>query len=92
MYYFYIIQSLKNKKLYIGQTADLKKRLNEHNSGKNLSTKPYIPYEVIFYSGFKNKVDCISCEKYFKTTAGWKRIKKMLQNTLEKESYFIPTA
>ena len=83
MYYFYILQSLKNKKLYIGQTSDLKRRLIEHNSGKNFSTKPNIPYELIFYSGFKNKEDVANCEQYFKTTAGWKRIKKMLENTLK---------
>ena len=82
MYYFYILQSLKNGKLYIGQTINLKNRLIEHNSGNNASTKPHIPYEIIFYSGFKNQQDCISCEKYFKTTAGWRRMKKMLVNTL----------
>ena len=82
MYYFYILKSLKNKKLYIGSTSDLKKRLKSHNDGKNVATKPNIPYELIFYSGFKSKDDCINCEKYFKTTAGWKRIHRMLENTL----------
>lgn len=39
----------------------------------------HIPYELIFYSGFKNKQDAINCEQYFKATAGWKRLHKMLE-------------
>lgn len=83
MYYFYILRSLKNKKLYIGSTPDLKARLKSHNNGENKATKPNIPYELIFYSGFISKEDAINCEKYFKTTAGWKRIHKMLEKTLK---------
>lgn len=83
MHYFYILKSRKNNKLYIGQTDDLKKRLKSHNSGENKATKPYIPYELIYYSGFKNKLDAVQCEKYFKTTAGWRRIRKMLEHSLQ---------
>ena len=82
MYYFYILRSLKNKKLYLGQTSDLKKRLLSHNNGENKATKPNIPYELIFYSAFKNEKDAINCEQYFKTSAGWKRLRKMLENSL----------
>ena len=77
-YYFYILRSKKNGKLYLGYTTDLKNRLKSHNQGLNKATGPNMPYELIFFSGFKNKTDAINCEKYFKTTAGWKRLKKML--------------
>ncbi len=70
MYYCYILRSPKNKKLYIGSTPDLKERLKSHNAGENKATKPNIPCELIFYSGFINKEDAIKCEQYFKTTAG----------------------
>jgi putative endonuclease len=82
MHYFYILRSLKNDKLYLGQTTDLKARIKSHNASENKATKPNIPYELIYYSAFKNEKDAINCEKYFKTTAGWKRIHKMLENTL----------
>ena len=81
--YFYILQSLKNKKLYLGQTPDLKERIKSHNAGENKATRPNIPYELIFYSAFKNEKDAVNCEQYFKTTAGWKRLRKMLENTLK---------
>ena len=82
MYYFYILRSKKNNKLYIGQTRDLKKRFKRHNDGKNKATKVYKPFELIYYSAFKNKYDALSCEKYFKTSAGWKRIHRMLEYSL----------
>jgi len=36
MFYVYILKSEKDGKLYIGYTNDLKRRLEEHNSGKNI--------------------------------------------------------
>lgn len=82
MYYFYILRSLKNGKLYLGSTTDIKARFQSHNEGKNKATEPYIPYELIFYSGFINKKNAILCEQYYKSTAGWKRLHRMLENTL----------
>lgn len=85
MHYFYILRSLKNGKLYLDYTPDLKARIKSHNKGENKATKSNIPYELIFYSAFKNEKDAINCEKYFKTTAGWKIIHKMLEHTLEEK-------
>lgn len=85
MFYFYILQSIKNNKLYLGYTNNLKISFKSHNSKKNKASKPNAPFELIFYSAFKNKDDAIECEKYFKTTAGWQRIKRMLKNTLKEK-------
>ncbi len=43
MYWVYILKNKNNNNLYIGSTSDLKKRIEEHNNGKNRSTKPYLP-------------------------------------------------
>jgi len=43
MFYVYVLESKKEKELYIGFTTDLRRRIAEHNSGKNKSTKPYTP-------------------------------------------------
>lgn len=82
-YYFYILQSEVSRKFYLGFTSNLKERIKHHNLGKDKATKPYIPYKLIFFSGFRNKYDALNCEKYFKTTAGWRRIKRMLEKELE---------
>ena len=83
MYYFYILRSLVNQKLYLGYTRNLKKRINSHNSKSNKASKPFAPYDLLYYSATKNQKDAIDCEKCFKTTAGWRRMKKMLLNTLK---------
>jgi putative endonuclease len=82
MYYFYILRSQVNQKLYLGYTNNLKKRIASHNTKNNRASKPYAPYDLLYYSAFKNQKDALECEKYFKTTAGWRRIKRMLKNSL----------
>ena len=57
MFYVYILKSRKDGKLYIGYTNDLKRRVEEHNSGKNLSTKFRRPFELIYYEAYKSKED-----------------------------------
>lgn len=49
MFYTYVLQSKKNKEIYIGFTSDLRNRLSEHNQGLNFSTKRYIPWKLVYY-------------------------------------------
>lgn len=83
--YIYILQSLKNKSLYIGYTTDLKKRFKDHNNGKNLATKLFLPYRLIFYEAFLNKKDAKNREIYLKSGWGFRSIKKILKNYLSRE-------
>lgn len=85
-YYTYILQSNKDHSLYIGYTSDLKKRLKEHNSGKNLATKPFIPYKLIFYEAFLNRIDAKNREEYLKGGYGRRTIKTLLNRFLKNTS------
>ncbi|MBI2465139.1 GIY-YIG nuclease family protein [Candidatus Shapirobacteria bacterium] len=82
-YYTYVLESLKDNSLYIGYTSDLKKRFKRHNLGLNKATKPHIPYRLIHFEGFLNRVDAKSREVYLKSGWGLKSVHKML------EKYFI---
>ncbi|MFH1938256.1 MAG: GIY-YIG nuclease family protein, partial [Patescibacteria group bacterium] len=79
MFYNYVLQSKKNKNLYVGYTKDLRKRLIEHNQGLNKSTKPYRPWELIYYEACLNKKDTKRREKYLKTTQGQRLLKRRLK-------------
>ena len=81
-YYVYILQSQKDKSLYIGYTSDLKKRFKKHNAGENLATKPFRPYNLIFYEAFLNRIDAKNREEYLKGGYGRKTIKSMLKRYL----------
>ena len=83
MYYVYILFSLKDKKFYIGFTNDLKRRLKEHNSGKNTSTKSRLPLKLIYYEAHLSKADAARRERYFKTTKGKSTIRQMLRESLK---------
>jgi len=82
MFYIYILQSKKDKQFYTGYTADLKKRLNEHNSGKVFSTKNRIPFDLVYYEACLNQNDATHREKYLKTAWGKKYIEHRLKNYL----------
>ena len=84
MYYVYILQSLsKPNWLYKGSTLDLRKRIKEHNAGKNFSTAPYTPLKLIYYEAYLLKSDAEAREKYLKTSMGMRVIKKQLANYLK---------
>jgi len=75
MYYVYVLLSLKDNKFYIGFTGDLQRRLKEHNTGKNISTKSRRPLNIIYYEAHLSKADAERRERYFKTTKGKSSLK-----------------
>lgn len=48
MFYTYILQ-LSNDTYYTGLTGDLNKRFEEHNSGRSISTRNYLPAKLVYY-------------------------------------------
>ncbi len=80
MYYVYILQSRKDKELYIGYTENLKNRFSLHINGKVTSTKNRRPLELIHYEAYKNQLDAEKREIFLKSGSGHKFIKKQLFN------------
>ena len=66
MYYVYLLKSLKDKKLYIGYSNDLKKRLEKHREGKVKSTKYRRPLVLVYYEAYKSEEDAKEREKQLK--------------------------
>jgi len=80
MHYIYIIQSKKDKALYVGYTNDLRKRIKMHNLGEVFSTKPRRPFVLIYYEAHQNKNDALEREKFLKSGWGKNYIKRVLKN------------
>lgn len=78
MYYAYVLKSIEHDYFYKGHCRDLEKRLQEHNAGKTSSIKPYAPFQVVYFEIFDSEQEAIQREKYFKTAAGRRFIKKKL--------------
>ena len=77
--YVYILQSLKDKKLYIGCTNDLRRRIREHNEHKSFATKTRGQFKLIYYEAYLNRADAETREKFFKTGWGRQYIKRALK-------------
>ncbi len=69
MFYVYLLQSLKDSTYYIGYTSDLRKRFEEHNSGKTKSIKHKIPLKLVYYEAYLDKTMAIKREFELKHSA-----------------------
>ncbi|MCK5296250.1 MAG: GIY-YIG nuclease family protein [Alphaproteobacteria bacterium] len=71
MYYVYLLESLNNPtKHYVGFTTDIKKRLQEHNTGKSIHTNKFKPWKCSIYLAFENKEKAEKFETYLKHGSG----------------------
>ena len=78
MFYTYVLKSINHDFYYKGHCEDLKTRLKEHNAGMTDSIRPYIPFELIYFEKFETRAEAIQREKYFKSSAGRRYLKKMI--------------
>jgi len=77
-YITYILLSRIASKTYVGHTNNLKRRISEHNSGKTVFSKRYKPWTIIYTEKFLDEQSSIKREKYFKSAAGRRWMKKNL--------------
>ena len=70
MYYCYIIFSKKSHIFYIGSTRNLEFRIKQHNGGNVKSTKPHIPWRLVWYGAFLTEKEARDFEKYLKSGSG----------------------
>jgi putative endonuclease len=75
MYYVYVLRS-KDNNLYIGQTNNLKKRVNEHVEHLEKAakfTKEHKNFCLVYKEEFETRMNAMRREKQLK---GWTRAKK----------------
>lgn len=86
MFYVYVIRSTKFKRrIYIGSTNGLKRRIKEHNSGRTRSTRYGLPWKLVYYEAFLDKHDCskreFSLKKY---SSGYRHLKERISKCLDR--------
>lgn len=79
-FYVYVLESIKDKKRYIGYTTNLRRRLEEHKNGKSFATKSRLPMKLIYCEVCTNKEDAQRREHYFKVTQGRRFLAKRLKS------------
>ncbi|HPB25162.1 MAG TPA: GIY-YIG nuclease family protein [Bacteroidales bacterium] len=78
--FVYALESLKDGRIYVGQTQDIEKRLKEHNQGRTKSTKAYAPWRLIFQEECEDRQEARVQEKYWKSGCGKEKLKVFLKN------------
>jgi putative endonuclease len=71
----YILHGTGFSKFYIGLSQNIEERLKEHNEGWSKSTRPYIPWRIVYSEKFKTRMEARAREKYLETAAGrrWRK-------------------
>ncbi len=77
MYYVYMLQSEQSGLYYVGIAKEVERRLKEHNRGKSKFTKGHIPFKLIYQEGPFETSEARKREKYLKSTAGKKFLRKI---------------
>lgn len=86
MFYVYVLESKKNGDVYVGYTADLRKRFQVHNQGKVISTKSLRPWALVYYEAYRSKKDATRREKQLKERKPKKDLKEQIRNSLTRYS------
>jgi putative endonuclease len=80
MYYVYVLYSVEYKKIYIGFTSDLEKRIASHNHPLNKGyTAKFKPWVLIYSETYDSKKLAMLREKQLKTARGRNFIKNFIQ-------------
>ncbi len=84
MFCVYLIQHDRTKEIYIGKTNNIKRRLKEHNTGKQKSTKRKTGQWILVYlEVFRSKADADNRESALKQHGSNKRwLKQRISNSL----------
>ena len=82
MWYVYVLKNNLSK-WYIGSTTEIRKRILQHNTGSNKSTKYGRPWKIVYCEISLNKLDARAREKYLKSGMGRRYIKNRLKFFLQ---------
>ena len=84
MHYVYVLRSALDHGLYIGYSANLRKRFAQHIQGSAFATSYRGPWKLIYYEAYLEQADALGRERYLKSGAGRKFLKSQLRNSLGK--------
>lgn len=87
MYYVYILISEKDKRLYIGYSPDLARRIEKHNKGFVAATKHRRPLKLIYYEAYLTEKDAKQRETYLKGGKGHNDLRVQLKNSFKRVKY-----
>jgi len=80
MHYVYVLRSESDRGFYIGYSANLRKRFEQHLKGDSRATSYRGPWKLIYYEAYLERSDAPGREKYLKSGAGRRFLRAQLKN------------
>src|SRR3989304_2672356 len=83
-HYVYVLRSSKDGNFYVGYSSDLKRRINQHESGKVPSTADRRPLELVYYEACRTQADATKPANYLTgetCTSGCSRTREKARTT-----------
>ena len=85
MFYVYVLHSAKDSGLYIGYSADLKKRLRQHREGAAFATSYRGPWNLIYYEAYHDRADAEGREQFLKSGSGRRLLRRQLEHYFQSQ-------
>jgi putative endonuclease len=76
--FVYILYSQVHDKYYVGQTNDITDRLSRHNAGTEKATKPYKPWQMIWFTTKPTRAEAMALETKLKNLSK-ERLRQFIQ-------------
>ncbi len=76
-YYVYALNSSDRNYIYVGLTNNIERRPQEHNSGRNKTTKPYAPFMLLLSEEYPDRKKAREREIYLKSGIGKEFLKSL---------------
>ena len=77
MFFVYAISSIKQDYIYVGLTDHVIRRFHDHNNGLEKTTRPYLPFQLIFSKEYPDRKKARKSEKYYKSGSGKRYLKSL---------------
>lgn len=85
MHYVYVLQSRSDDGLYIGYSANLRRRLAQHWAGESFATSYRGPWTLIYYEAYTEELDARGREEFLKSGLGRRFLDKQCRHHFAKQ-------
>jgi putative endonuclease len=79
-----MLRSASDDGFYIGYSANLRKRFEQHSKGDAFATSYRGPWKLIYYEAYLEQADALGRERYLKSGAGRRFLTAQLAHYLRK--------
>jgi putative endonuclease len=80
-YFLYVLESLPTGKHYLGITADVGRRLAEHNTKNGRWTSAYKPWKLVATEEYLDRAGASKRERFLKSRQGIAERKQLIEGT-----------